>query len=229
MNLIRDRLNEPESPEVVNFDSSAYMLDLSSSQAVLPPDISGLPTLDRALYLTNTVKFHVCQTFSLFDENEFTKTLHDFYDSPVEVAARSRLWYVQFLLVIAFAKAFLQQGRIDSKPPGSVLFVRGMNLLPHSEVLYSEPVLAIETLCMISLYMQSVEMRCSAYSYVSNLFEFRLTTDQYSDWTSAANCSITRYASRDASRMFWRRALPAVASHLVDRLYTRQAVLCNYG
>lgn len=203
MNLIRDHLNQPESIEAVNFDASAYMLDLSNCQPALPPDISGLPTLDLALYLTNTVKFNICQTFSLFDEIEFTKTLHDFYNSPVEVAAKSRLWYVQFLLVIAFGKAFLQQGRIDSTPPGSIFFVRAMNLLPNSESLYSEPVPAIETLCMISLYLQSVEMRCSAYSYVSDSLVSRLTADRCSDWTSAAHRNGTGYAPRDASRVSW--------------------------
>jgi len=209
--MIRDHLNQPDSIEVVNFDASAYMLDLSNCQAALPPDISGLPTLDLALYLTNTVKFNICQTFNLFDEIEFTKTLHDFYNSPAQVANKSRLWYVQFLVVIAFGKAFLQQGRADSTPPGSIFFVRAMNLLPSSESLYSEPVPAIETLCMISLYLQSADMRCSAYSYVSDCPGCCLAADCCSDWTSAAHRYSTRYAPRDAGRISWTRALPTVA------------------
>lgn len=208
MNLIRDRLKQEQSPATVNFDSSAYMLDLSSSQATFPPDISGLPTLDHALYLTNTASFHLCHTFSLFDEIKFIKTLHEFYDSPMEIATKSQLWYVQFLLVIAFAKAFLRQGKIESGPPGSTFFVRAINLLPHSEFLFTQPLLAIETLCIISLYLQSVEMRCSAYSYVRSSSSVAFNYLPYADWTSATHCCSARYAPGDTSRVFWPRNFP---------------------
>jgi proline utilization trans-activator len=92
--------------------------------------------------------------------------LHTFYDNPTENARQLKMWFIQFLLVLAFGKAFLQPAMTSGIPPGSEYFLRAMNMIPDTERLYREPVPAIEVLCMVSLYLQSVDMRCSAYGYV---------------------------------------------------------------
>ena len=44
-----------------------------------PPDISGLPSLDHALYLSETVKFHLGQSYRLYNEDEFIHNVREFY------------------------------------------------------------------------------------------------------------------------------------------------------
>ena len=144
-----------------------------SPQISISPNKNDLPSLDHALYLTNTVKFRICQMFHLFDEAEFSKELHEFYKEQSEKLRSSKMWYIKFLLIVAFGKAFLERSTRPTSPPGSTYFIQAMNLLPNSEVLYREPIVAIEILCMISLYLQCSDMRRSAYSYVRTwLFYF---------------------------------------------------------
>ena len=104
--------------------------------------------------------------FHLLDEEEFMRGLHEFYEDPSERIKSSRMWFIQFLLVLAFGKAFLSPQRIGNLPSGSDFFIRAMTLLPNTEYLYGEPILAVEILCLASLYLQSVDMRRSAYSHV---------------------------------------------------------------
>ena len=166
-NTITHHLGKSNFTEVpVSFDASAYELRWGLSQSPTLVDISDVPSMDYALYLTNTVKFRICQLFHLVDEAGYMSELYEFYKNPSEKIRTSKLWYIQFLLILAFGKALLERPAKSTTPPGSVFFVQAMDLLPNTEDLYAEPILAIEVLCMVSLYLQSVDMRRSAYSYV---------------------------------------------------------------
>ena len=92
--------------------------------------------------------------------------LHEFYEEPSVKMKSSKSWYIKFLLILAFGKAFLERSGDKTSPPGSNYFIQAMDLLPNTEAMYREPIMAIEILCMVSLYLQSVDMRRSAYSYV---------------------------------------------------------------
>lgn len=131
------------------------------------PDISGLPSLDYAIYLFETVKFHLGQSYRFFDEDQFVKNIHDFYHGdPAKMASECRLWFIQFLLVLSFGTAFLC--RIKSvEPPGSVFFVRAMSLMPDHASLWKDSLSAIEALAMAALYLYSIDQRESAHIYVS--------------------------------------------------------------
>ncbi len=113
----------------------------------------------------NTVSFHIGQMYHLFDDEEFLRDIYGFDDNPVEKARTARLWYVKFLLVLAFGMAFNARGQGGDAPLGSNLFLRAMSMLPSTTHLYREPVASIEILCSVSLYLQSVDMRNLAYNY----------------------------------------------------------------
>ncbi|QMW35971.1 hypothetical protein G4B84_011500 [Aspergillus flavus NRRL3357] len=110
-----------------------------------PPDISGLPSLDHALYLSETVKFHLGQSYRLYNEDEF---IHN------------------FLLVLAFGTAFLHRSGRSKDPPGSKFFIRAMSLMPDQAPLWKGSLLAIEVLGMAGLYLYSIDQRESAHIYV---------------------------------------------------------------
>ncbi|KAM0370557.1 hypothetical protein ACHAO7_008624 [Fusarium culmorum] len=133
------------------------------------PDVTGLPSLDHAIYLFHTFKFHLGQTYRLFDEVEFVNEIRDFYSDAQSKAEESRLWYVKFLLILAFGTAFhSSQWMPSTEPPGSKFFVRAMGLMPDHTALWKDSLLAIEVLAMVGLYLYSIDERESAHVYVSN-------------------------------------------------------------
>lgn len=148
-------------------ETEIYPLRWDVSSAHEPPDINGLPSLDYAVYLFETVKFHLGQSYRIFDEEAFLNNLHIFYHGDaVQRATEYRLWFIQFLLVISFGTALLSRTK-GVEPPGSKFFVRAMSLLPDLASLWKDSLLAIEVLAMAGLYLYSIDQRESAHIYVS--------------------------------------------------------------
>lgn len=169
LSLIQEYLGQHESPDIpLNVDAQAIKLDWPSSREVIPQPTVDIPSLDYALYLTNTVKFHLGQTFHIFDEENFMRGLHEFYrKGPTQgLTTDTRIWHIQFLLVMAFGKALLVPGEPGKSPPGGALVSRALELLPDNQGLYQDPVLSMEILCCLALYLQSVDHRNSAFTYV---------------------------------------------------------------
>ena len=167
---MQDRLNpDRSSPIPMAVDGDAYQLHWSRASSDEPPDISGLPSLEYALYLLNTVKFRLSPLYRLFDENEFLRNMYEFYDDAPAKVEESRLWYVQYLVIMAFGEAFLVPVRTATNTSGwTKYFTRAMSLLPDTTALWNDPVLAMEVLALTALYFHSVDMRDTAYCYVSS-------------------------------------------------------------
>ena len=126
------------------------------------PDISGLPSLNHAIYLFNTVKFHLGQAYRFFSA-DFEQELRDFYANAGAKAAESRLWLVKYLLILAFGTAFLAPPNLGSpEPPGSKWFTRAMTLMPDTTSLWRDSLLAIEVLALAGIYLHSIDERESA-------------------------------------------------------------------
>ncbi|KAI9373628.1 hypothetical protein BJX61DRAFT_533025 [Aspergillus egyptiacus] len=166
--MIAEKLHveSPNSnPEL--FDGDLYPIQWSPLSRGEHPDISNLPSIDHALYLFNTVKFHLGHNFQLINEEEFLDHVHKFYyGDAVREADASRLWFIQFLLVLAFGNAFLQQSKSAKDPPGLKFFVRAMSLMPDLTSLSRGGFLAIEVLALTGLYLYSIDHRSSAHVYI---------------------------------------------------------------
>lgn len=195
--MIQEHLGQHKSPEVpMNANGQAVKLDWPSAREVIPKPTVDIPSLDYAIYLTNTVKFHLCQTYHLFDEDFFMTGLHDFYgkDPKQEPTTDTRLWYIQFLLVMAFGKALLLPAAPGQSPPGSGLVSRALELLPDHSGLHQDPILSVEILCCLALYLQSVDHRNSAFTYVrwvaSHYISFRFRNlREVPDWPGVSHSS----------------------------------------
>lgn len=154
-------------PQLIEDD--VYTLSWNIRPPHEKPDVTGLPSLDHAIYLFHTFKFHLGQTYRLFDEVEFVNEIRDFYSDAQSKAEESRLWYVKFLLILAFGTAFhSSQWMPSTEPPGSKFFVRAMGLMPDHTALWKDSLLAIEVLAMVGLYLYSIDERESAHVYVSD-------------------------------------------------------------
>lgn len=123
-----------------------------------------MPSADYAIYLINAVKFHCGQMFHLFDEPTFMRQFHDFHETPS--SKPYGLWFVHFLLILAFGKAFTARRNNSRRPPGCELYVQAMKLLPDIAFLMGEPLEAVEVLCCKALYLQCLDFRCAAYNVV---------------------------------------------------------------
>ncbi|PSK59178.1 hypothetical protein B9Z65_3502 [Elsinoe australis] len=163
-----------------HLDRDAYDVSWKRQGLYETPNISRLPSRDYAIYLVNTVKYHL-GFFKLFDEGGFIQTLHDFYSGTVEDLEDYRLWYCKLLLVLAFGKGVLNQKKAPREPPGSDYFVRAMANLPEMYALHEEPVLAMEVLTLISLYFYCMDMRQTAYSYIGQALRLALVEGNHTN------------------------------------------------
>lgn len=166
--MMREKLH-PEDPSVPPhlINPPAYSLTWSTSSATDLPDLTGLPSLNHAIYLMNTVAFHLGQTYRLFDEQEFEQQIRAFYANALQRMIDSRLWLAKFLLILAFGTAFHAPPTDGPTPPGAKFFVRAMSLVPDAASLWGEGLLAAEVLALASLYLYSTDQRESASLFVS--------------------------------------------------------------
>ncbi|KAL3490254.1 hypothetical protein BJX62DRAFT_252068 [Aspergillus germanicus] len=151
------------------FDGDLYPIQWQPVRPNTHPDITNLPSIDHALYLFNTVKFHLGHNHLLIDEKQFVEHVHAFYyGDSIKQANECRLWFVQFLLVLAFGNAFLLPSKNENEPPGAKFFLRAMSLMPDHTALSRGGFLAIEVLSLTGLYLYSIDHRASANVYIGH-------------------------------------------------------------
>lgn len=229
----------PLPPGMLLFDGSAYDLGWNSRASLLGPSSGAdssnddpplaLPSLDYSEYLINAVKFHCGQIFHLFDDSDFHQRLQQFYAEPDRNVAREKagLWYIHFLLILAFGKIFIMKKPVGRRPCGAEFFLKAMQILPPAHVLCHDPVAATEMLCCIALYLQSVDHRNAAHIFVRlhswflPLVAVKLTSTL--DRPSYAYGSRLRHAHRYASDPPWRGPCTEVSQDLVDGVHIGSA------
>ncbi|KAK7742552.1 hypothetical protein SLS63_000116 [Diaporthe eres] len=163
---------------MVLFDGSAYDLGWNSREGLLGsssgPDSTkdnpplALPSLDYSEYLINAVKFHCGQIFHLFDDNDFHQRLQQFYAEHDRHIAREKagLWYIHFLLILAFGKIFVMKKPVGKRPCGAEFFLKAMQILPPAHILCHDPVVATEMLLMgLPQSIQDGDVHCQLPVY----------------------------------------------------------------
>lgn len=166
--LIGRRVPPSSCPvDPLNLDGMAFELRWTAFPFNRVPDVSGLPPLDYSLFLYNTVKFYFGSLSCIIDEPTYLQKLHEFYEDPASKAASSRAWYSQYLLTIAFGKAFLSHQNLTDSPPGHQYASRAMSVLPGLSGLEPNPLAGIEALSLAAIYFQAIDMRMAAYNHVS--------------------------------------------------------------
>ncbi|PWY87950.1 Zn(II)2Cys6 transcription factor [Aspergillus sclerotioniger CBS 115572] len=156
-------LNSDTGSSEIYLDGDIYPLewnDLPESAA-----LADLPSLDYALHLFNVAKLHLGQTYRFLDEESFNAHILAFYDAKAEKPAEPRMWFVQFLLILAFGKAFLSRPN-GHDPPGSKFFVRAMSHMPKSPSTGRDSLMVIETLALAALYLYSIDHRENAHMHI---------------------------------------------------------------
>ncbi|OQD98122.1 hypothetical protein PENSOL_c010G03468 [Penicillium solitum] len=161
----------PESncpPDPFHIDGVAFKLTWRPYPPDEVPDVTNLPPLDYALFLFNTVKFYFGFLSFMIDETAYLQDLHEFYRDPPAKAASKRPWYCQYLLVLAFGKAFLIQKNPSGPPPGHQYASRAMALLPDLSGVDEDPLGCIQALSLGAVYLQSIDMRRAAFQHIGH-------------------------------------------------------------
>ncbi|KAJ5159547.1 transcriptional regulator family: Fungal Specific TF [Penicillium canariense] len=159
----------PESncpPDPWHLDGMAFKLQWRPLPPDEVPDVTNLPPLDYALFLFSTVKFYFGFLSLIIDEEAYLRDLHEFYKNPTVKAASARYWYVQYLLVLAFGKAFLTHKNPSGTPPGHQYASRAMALLPDLSGMHEDPLTCIQALSLGAVYLQSIDMRRAAFQHI---------------------------------------------------------------
>ena len=160
----------PESnypPDPWHLDGMAFKLQWKPVPPDELPDVRNIPPLDYAMFLFNTVKYNFGVLSFLVEEPTYLRDLHEFYRDPKAKAASCRSWYAQYLLVLAFGKAFITHKNPSGSPAGHQYASRAMALLPDLSGMHGEPLTSIQALSLAALYFQSIDMRKAAFQHVS--------------------------------------------------------------
>ncbi|KAF2970926.1 hypothetical protein GQX73_g2628 [Xylaria multiplex] len=184
LSMTHERLFQlPLPTDELGFDCMIYELSWGGSGSVSSEPASPvLPSLDHCIYLINAVKFHCCQIFHLFDEESFMESLYAFYDNPLQQPRPSEeLWYVHFLLILAFGKVFTTKTAQGKRPPGEAYFSKALHLLPNILMLWTRPVEATEVLCCIALYLQCIDSRIVAHNYIGQAIRLAMGCGLHTD------------------------------------------------
>src|SRR6478735_7296658 len=155
-----------------HLDGVAFRLQWRPLMPDEPPDISNLPPSDYAYFLIQTARFYLGPLASLIDEAEFLQHFKELYQDASAKAASCKLWYAQYLLMIAFGKAFLGGKSVDGRPPGYQYAARAMPLMPELAGIALDPILSAQALTLAAIYFQSIDMRVAAYQHVSSPWIF---------------------------------------------------------
>ncbi|KAI7765513.1 hypothetical protein LZL87_007264 [Fusarium oxysporum] len=164
------------------------------------PDMSALPTKDFALYLINSVKFHCGWLYSLFDEDIFMERFRLFHENPAEYSRTEPLWFVHYLLILAFGKAFVVQSTKSRRPPGGDFFVQAMKLIPDFNFFDCDIIEEMQVLCCAALYLHSVDHIQQAYRLVCSALRHGLEHGIHTEMQS--NSLDAAYVQR-SRHMFW--------------------------
>ncbi|KAH7009506.1 hypothetical protein EDB80DRAFT_713441 [Ilyonectria destructans] len=200
--LLEDAACSPDTPRApLNLDGAAFRLQWQPKTRVDASDLLNTPSVDHALFLYNTVKFRLGELFSIVDDAQFLRLFDEFHKQPLQVAQANVLWFVEYLIILAFGKAFTSYpDQKAAAPSGSELASRALSLLPDVAFLQEvrPAMLAIEVFTLIALYFQSIDMRSPAYHYIGQALRLslhdglhRVLSDDVPDDDLASRCSNT--------------------------------------
>ncbi|KAL0782088.1 hypothetical protein CaCOL14_003423 [Colletotrichum acutatum] len=120
-----------------------------------------------------------------------------FHASAADQLKVPRLWFVHYLILLAFGKAFIVQTSKSHQPPGAELFVQAMKLMPDFTFFECDYIERIQVLCCTSLYLHCISSWPAAYRYIgqalSTAFEHGLHTEMQShhlDETYVQKCRL---------------------------------------
>jgi hypothetical protein len=134
-----------------------------------------LPSQEIAEYYLSTVTLYLGSMYHCYDHGSLMTNLREFYaEKESHVRMPSRLWHTKMLLIFAFGKSILAREAGPSGQMGTNFFRPAIEGMPDIRTLQNEPVLSLEILCLLSLFLEALDIRSGAWGYVSEAVSYRL-------------------------------------------------------
>ncbi|KAH7191610.1 Zn(II)2Cys6 transcription factor [Fusarium oxysporum] len=190
----------PLPADYLHFDGTSY--DLGWDEKRHPPFLTDhettvMPSADYAMHLINVVKFHCGQLFHLFEEEKFMQKFHLHHKNELN---QPGLWYVHYLFILAFGKAFVVQASKERKPAGAEFFSLAMKLLPALYYVVGDYIELVQIICCAALYLHCTDFRGAAYRMVGQALRVALEDGMHTEMHSQDINNV--YAQR-CRRVWW--------------------------
>lgn len=173
LSLVQYHHMNDQTPTPINCDAEVHNVD--ATPQLTREDFGGLPSEEVAIFYMQALKFRTVPLFYLFDEVQFALQIQHFYEEGI-TAHVDRIWYVQYLLIMALGKALTTAADYGSIA-GADLFNRALRLLPDNTAMWRDLLTAIEIMCCVSLYLFSIDHRSAGYIYVGVLLRYKSITN----------------------------------------------------
>ncbi|KAF4454343.1 proline utilization trans-activator [Fusarium albosuccineum] len=177
-------MHAPLPPDNLLFDAQSYDLGWDGKQHG-PPEADTrhmvLPSADYALFLINSFKFHCGNLFHLYEEERFMEKFSLYHENAAD---QSSLWFVHYLLILAFGKAFVVHSSKATKPPGAEWFVQAMKLLPSFILYGGDHIELVQVLCCAALYLHCLDFRAAAYRMIGQALRVALEDGMHTEMCS---------------------------------------------
>jgi proline utilization trans-activator len=128
--------------------------------------IPSLPSEEEAYQLLDSVLFYFSETQHLFDAREASDQLAIIYEDPQDRVDSPSIGFLQALLIFALGRLLRGESDGSNYPPGFALFKYALDLLPCPSELRAHGVAGIEVLAITTVYLQNIDRRDDAASYV---------------------------------------------------------------
>ncbi|KAE9382229.1 hypothetical protein N431DRAFT_476868 [Stipitochalara longipes BDJ] len=158
-----------------------------------------LPPKDNIIHLAQVADFHLNANCLFLNFSGFLQRLNGASIKSLQTA--SGVWRVKLLLVIALGRFFLERGATSSGPPGIREFLQGTHDLPPTLILRQDPVIALETLCLLAIYSQAADMHEVAYLYTGQAS--RLARSCEIDQEGRLDDNFKPLGKNDVQKLWW--------------------------
>ena len=145
---------------------TASLYSIVPSRKTIVPSVALPPTKEAAWLLFEDQFTYIGTIFAFADRARFRHLLDKVYDGRLDVADPcSCLAHAKLLVIMAFGQFYsINQQMGGGGLPGSEYFAAAVQLLP--EIHEHASILFVETLCLIGYFMQNLNHRAAAFSYV---------------------------------------------------------------
>ncbi len=145
---------------------TASLYSIMPSRKRVAPNVAFPSTKEAAWLLFEDQFTYIGTIFAFADRFRFRQLLDEVYDNQLKVADPSScLAHAKFLVIMAFGQLYsINQQMGGGGLPGSEYFAAAVQLLP--EIHEHTSILFVETLCLIGYFMQNLNHRVAAFSYV---------------------------------------------------------------
>ncbi len=182
---------------------TASLYSIVPSRKTVAPSVALPPTKEAAWLLFEDQFTYIGTIFAFADRARFRHLLDEVYDGRLNVADPvSCLAHAKLLVILAFGQFYsINQQMGGGGLPGSDYFAAAVQLLP--EIHEHASILFVETLCLIGYFMQNLNHRAAAFSYVGLAVRMAISLGLHEKMSTADGAALPEGELEHRRRVWW--------------------------